>query len=148
MMHFTNPAGDGPFFAELRESGILAPDVIDRINESMGRPEAGTLNDFLLAGADLIPEKPWLAWLIRRHECHRFGRVNWHEEIAPLCSAGPAPGGNVPYRKCHDGSMLVAILRPDCRKAAEECWPTLRLWWAAATLSELRELGRAWKGAV
>ena len=37
MMHFTNPAGDGPFFAELRESGILAPDVIDRINERDGQ---------------------------------------------------------------------------------------------------------------
>jgi hypothetical protein len=148
MMHFTNAADDGPFFAELRESGILAPDVIDRIDAAMGRPEAGTLNDFLLAGAELISERPWLAWLIRRHDCHRYGRVDWHEEVAPLASAGPVARGNLPYRKCQDGSILVAVLRPDCRKATGNCWPGARLWWAAATLSELRELNHAWKGAA
>src|ERR1019366_4079099 len=117
MMHFTNPAGDGPFFAELRESGILAPDVIDRINESMGRPESGTLNDFLLAGADLIPEKPWLSWLIRRHGCHRFGRVVWHEEALGWAHEGLPPEGNLPFRQNAPGRLLVAVLRPDCREA-------------------------------
>jgi hypothetical protein len=148
MMHFQNPAEDGPFFAELRESGILAPDIIDRIDSDMGRPETGCLNDFLLAGAELIPDKMWLAWLIRRHGCHRFGRVSWHDEIAPLARTETAIGGNLPYRKCQNGSLLVAVLRPDRCKTTMERWPATQLWWAAGTLNELRELNNAWKEAA
>jgi hypothetical protein len=88
-MHFLNPALDGELMAELRDTGVLAPDLIDRIEAAMGRPECGTLNDFLLAGADLIPEKPWLSWLIRRHGCHRFGRVAWHDEAGAWVRGGP-----------------------------------------------------------
>ena len=92
MMHFIEPAADGELMAELRDAGLLAPDAIERIDALMGRPESGTLNDFLLAGAELIPEMPWLTWLIRRHGCHRFGQVVWHGEAAPWAQ-GDLPGG-------------------------------------------------------
>ena len=145
MMHFTNAALDGVFFGELREAGILTPEIIDRIDALMGRPETGTLNDFLLAGADLVPEKTWLTWLIRRHGCHRFGQVSMHEEIRAWATEGPPADCNLPYRRCGNGTILVALLRPDCADAALKRWLQSSLVWAAATLRELSDLRAAWR---
>ena len=134
--------------AELRDTGVLAPDLIDRIDAAMGRPESGTLSDFLLAGADLIPEKPWLSWLIRRHRCHRFGRVLWHEEALDWARDGLPSTGNLPFRKGEPGCVLVAVLRPDCLEATSRSFPAARLHWAAGTLGEIRQLHLAWRQAV
>ncbi len=110
MIHFIDSARDGELIAELRDEGVLARDVIALIDESMGRPESGTLNDFLLAGADFIPEKAWLSWLIRRYGCHRFGHV-WHGWMRPL--DGRAAG-------CHQRS----ICRFGAAQTAEFSWPS------------------------
>lgn len=147
MMHFTNPSIDGPCLAELREVGVLTPDVIERIDESIGRPETGTLNEFLLVGTDLIPEGAWLTWLIRRHGCHRFGRVQWHRDTAMWAKEASPAEGNLPYRSCADGVLLVAVLRPDVMPMTIQRWPTVRLHGAAATLRELRELHQHWPQA-
>jgi hypothetical protein len=152
MIHFIDSARDGELLAELKDESVLAPDVIARIDESMGRPESGTLNDFLLAGADLIPEKAWLSWLIRRHGCHRFGHVAWLDEAAAWAGGGVPPEGNLPVRRCVDGGILLAVLRPD-RLPATVRWliPTVpgqaasRLHLAAATLREMRKLRSAWE---
>jgi hypothetical protein len=129
--------------AELKDAGLLAPDVIDRIDAILGRPETGTLNEFLLAGAGVIPERPWLTWLIRRHGCHRFGRVAWQGEGAPWAQSEPTEPGNLPYRECDDRSLLVAVLRPDLLGETERRWPGPQHR-AAATLAEIRALHAAW----
>jgi hypothetical protein len=147
MMHFAEPAADGELMAELRDAGILAPDVIDRIDALLGRPETGTLNEFLLAGAEIIPEKPWLTWLIRRHGCHRFGRVGWRGEKAAWAQRDRPKEGNLPYRECEDHSLLLAVLRPDLLEITSRQWPA-PLHRAAATLTELRDLQAAWSQAA
>jgi len=144
-MHFINPAPDGELMAELRDAGVLAPDMIDRIEAAMGRPECGTLNDFLLAGADIIPAQPWLSWLIRRHGCHRFGRVAWHDEAGAWVRDGPSADGNLPFRRGAPDCALVAVLRPDCREATSRWVKVPRLHWAAGTLGEIRQLHLAWR---
>jgi hypothetical protein len=144
MMHFTSPAADNEMLAELRDALVLSPDVIERIDSAMGRPESGTLNDFLLAGAEIVPERPWLFHLIRRHGCHRFGRVGWHGEAAPCSGGGWPDDGNAPYRRCADGSFLLAILRPDHLPATLGRMKPARLHRAAATLCEIRDLRTAW----
>jgi hypothetical protein len=146
MMHFAEPAVDGELMAELRDAGLLAPDVIDCIDAILGRPETGTLNEFLLAGAELVPEKPWLTWLIRRHGCHRFGRVAWPEQGAAWTRLELPEAGNLPYRECDDGSLLVAVLRPDLLEATRLSWPAPQHR-AAATLAEMRALHAAWRSA-
>jgi len=147
MMHFAEPAADGELMAELRDAGLLAPDVIERIDLLLGQPETGTLNDFLLAGAEVIPEKPWLTWLIRRHGCHRFGRVAWDGAAAGWSQMEMPREGNLPYRECAGSSLLVAVLRPDLMAATARQWPVPQLR-AAATLAEMRALHAAWKGAA
>ncbi len=145
MMHFLEHAVDGELMAELRDVGLLAPDSLERIDALMGHPETGTLNAFLLAGAGVIPERPWLMWLIRHHGCHRFGRVAWHGAFAAWAQ-GDLPGeGNLPYRECDDHSLLVAVLRPDLLSATTRRWPA-PFHLAAATLSEMRDLHAAWPG--
>jgi hypothetical protein len=144
MMHFENHVVDGELMAELRDVGLLAPDTMERINALMGHPETGTLSAFLLAGADLIPEKPWLTWLIRHHGCHRFGRVLWPGG-SPIWAQGDLPEeGNLPYRECEDHRLLVAVLRPDFLAATARRWPET-IHRAAATLAEIRALQVAWR---
>jgi hypothetical protein len=147
MMHFRDPRADAGMLAELKEEGILTPDVIARTDAAMGHPESGTLNDFLLAAAVLIPEETWLAWLIRRHGCHRFGRVAWRDEAAPWAIPGAPPDGNLPWRRCADGAILVAVLRPDLLAAARSRLAPCRVHSAAATLNEMKLLFAAWTRA-
>jgi hypothetical protein len=144
MMHFHQRLIDGELMAELRDVGLLDPSLIEQIDRAMGRPEAGTLNEFLLAGADVISENAWLFWLIRQHGCQRFGRVSWRPEAEAWAQAGPPPDGNLPYRACSDGGRLLAVLRPDLLSATVERWPS-PLHRAAATLGEMRALHRAWE---
>ena len=144
MIHLPPGSGDAEFLADLKEAGILTPDVIERIDASLGRPENGTLDGFLVAGADFVRTDHWLSWLIRSHGCHRFGRVNWREEAAEWARTGAPSEANIPYRRCGDGSLLVAVLRPDRLPASAERWRTSRLLRAAATLGEIRELKSAW----
>jgi hypothetical protein len=146
MMHFMERA-DGAWLAELREAGLLTPDLTERIDAAMGRPESGTLNDFLMAGADILSAEAWLSWLIRRYGCHRFGRAVWREEAASwACSPAPADG-NLPLRTCADGSLVVAVLRPDRREATAGRYPERKLHWAAASLREMRDLHTVWRRA-
>ena len=147
-MHFLNPALDGELMAELRDTGVLTPDLIDRIDAAMGRPESGTLNDFLLAGASLIPEQPWISWLVRRHGCHRFGRVRWQEEAAEWARAGLGNTGNLPFRRGPSGCVLVAVLRPDSLEETARDFPGTRLCWAAGSLTEIQRLHVAWRRAA
>ena len=144
MMHFVDAARDGRLLAELRDEGVLGPDVISRIDESLGRPETGTLGDFLLAGAPFIPEKPWLSWLIRRHGCHRFGRASWGGDGEQWACGEAPPGPNLPYRSCADGSILVAVLRPDLLGETAARLGPRTLHPAAATPAETRALLSVW----
>jgi hypothetical protein len=148
MMHFEQPVRDGCLLAELKEWGLLTPDRMERIDLKLGRPEIGTLNQFLLAGAGIIPEGDWLSWLIRHHGCHRFGRVAWTEETAALAPRGPGPEGNLPYRRGPLGTPMVAILRPDRWEETAGRYGAAGAQRAAATLAELRELELAWKVRV
>lgn len=144
MMHFTERA-DGEWLAELKEAGLLTPDVTERIDAAMGRPESGTLNDFLMAGADIIPAEAWIFWLIRRFACHRFGQAVW-KDPAVVWARGPAPpDGNLPLRCCANGALVVAVLRPDLREATAERYPGRKLHWSAASLREMRDLHAAWR---
>ncbi len=145
MMHFIDRDADGALAGELREAGLLAPHLIDRIDAALGRPETGTLDAFLLAGAACIPERAWLSWLIRRHGCHRFGRVAWSDDVAEIARDGFPPEGNLPFRRCADGTLLTALFRPDRREATARRFTSFRLAWAAATLEEVRELHASWR---
>ena len=144
MMHL--PPRDGECLAELRDMSVLTPDILDQIDARLGRRERGTLNEILLGGADLIPEGPWLTWLIRRHHCHRFGRVKWKEAMAALGKGGPIGDGNLPYQRCVDGSLLLAVMRPDLLPSAMDFWKAATTHLAAASLVEMRELYAAWQG--
>ena len=144
MLHFVDSLRDGELLAELKDESVLAPDVIARIDDAMGRPESGTLNEFLIAGAEFVPENAWLSWLIRRHGCHRFGRVAWRDESAEWARAGPPPEGNLPFRRCPDGAWLVAVLRPDLLPATAARFKGVRFHAAAATLGEMAALRSAY----
>jgi hypothetical protein len=112
----------------------------------MGRPESGTLNEFLLAGADFISENNWISWLIRRYGCHRFTRAVWRNECAAWARDSLPPDGNLPYRRCDDGAVLVAVLRPDRREVtAKRFGEQTTIHWSASTLRELRDLHAAWR---
>jgi hypothetical protein len=145
MMHFIDQARDPAWLSELRESGLVTPDVTERIDAAMGRPESGTLNDFLLAGAEFIPEEPWLSWLIRRHGCHRYSRAVHRDEGTAWKEAGPSPEGNLPFRRGEGSVLLVALLRPDRREETIARHPGATILWAAATLREMRTLRLAWE---
>jgi hypothetical protein len=143
-MHFIDPSADAPMLAELKEMGILTPAMIERIDLKLNRPETGTLNELLLAGAEIVAERDWLSWQIRRHGCHRFGRVAWREEAAEWAQANPPSDGNLPYRRGLNGNPLVALLRPDLWEATAARFGRAQPHRAAATLGEIRELARAW----
>lgn len=138
-MHFHNPDLDAGLLGDLKDAGVLDPGVIERIHESMGRPESGSLTDFLLAGAEHIPEKPWVYWLIRRHGCHRFGRVALRAGAESWCGSVPADG-NLPYLGTPDGTVVVAVLRPDLLAATAARLAPRPILPAAGTLRELRDL--------
>jgi hypothetical protein len=140
MMHLNSADNDDSLLAELKDAEVLDPGSIERIHEAMGRPESGSLTEFLLAGADIIPGNPWLTWLIRRHGCHRFGRVSWRQGEAGWGIAPAAMGPNLPYRRTTEGVFLVAVLRPDLLAATAKRLSPHRLLRAAGTLSELRDL--------
>ena len=143
-MHFLDPKTDGEFMAELRDASLLPPDVLERIDAQMGRPETGTLDELLLAGADAISEPDWIAWLIRRHGCHRFGPVVWAAAAGTRVPGELAALSNLPYGVSADGGLLMATLRPDRRADGAERFGAPRLLWAAATLRESRALRVAW----
>jgi hypothetical protein len=145
MMHFLEPRADADLLAELRDAGLLTPETIERIDVRMGRPESGRLDDFLLAGAGDIPAPDWIAWLIRRHGCHRFGPVRWNEALGRGPQIEPVDSPNLPYGMSRDGGLLVAVLRPDLRSALERRRLAPRLLWAAATLRECADLRSAWR---
>jgi hypothetical protein len=141
MLHFRDAAADGEWMAELKDAGLLAPDQIDRIDALMGRPETGTLNEFLLAGAELVAEKAWLSWLIRRHGCHRYGQAVVRDPVSAWPAHDPVPAdGNLPFRQCEDRTLLVAVLRPDFLPATGARLPAQSWHPAAATLREVRDL--------
>ena len=147
MMHLNSAEGDDGLLAELKDAGVLDPGSIERIHEAMGRPESGSLTDFLLAGSDVIPEGPWLTWLIRRYGCHRFGRVAWRPGEAECGVALGAIGPNLPYRWATHGTLMVAVLRPDQLAVTASLLAPRRLLWAAGTLLELRNLRNSWVNA-
>jgi hypothetical protein len=145
VIHLLPGSTDEALASELRESGILTPDVIERIDAALGRPEHCDLDDFLLSGAEIIKAADWLSWLIRRHGCHRFGRVAWHEDAREWLRGGMPDDLNLPYRRCADGRPLVAVLRPDKVTLTVERMRKETPVWAAATLAEVRALKIAWE---
>jgi len=146
MIHLLPGSPDEIFVSELREAGILTPDVMERIDSSLNRPEHCLLDEFLLAGAGFIKTNDWLSWLIRQHGCHRFGRVAWSGDACAWISEGLPADGNLPYRRCADGRVMVAVLRPDRLPATYERLRDSRPLWAAATLNEILDLKNAWNG--
>jgi hypothetical protein len=140
MMHFINSEEDGVLLGDLKDAGVLDPGTIERIHEAMGRPESGSLTEFFLAGAEFIPEKPWLYWLIRRHSCHRFGRVTWLAEDEAWAGDPVPKDANLPYRQTPEGALLIAVLRPDFLAATAKRLAPRTLLWAAGTPVELRDL--------
>jgi hypothetical protein len=144
MMHFVNADDDGGLLAELKDAEVLDPGSMEQIHELMGHPESGSLTEFLLAGANVIPVNPWLYWLIRRHGCHRFGRVSLHAEEAGDGRAQAPMDANLPYRRTPGGALLVAVLRPDLMAATAKRLAPNRALWAAGTLPEIRDLREAW----
>ncbi|MDP3072661.1 MAG: hypothetical protein Q8N18_20370 [Opitutaceae bacterium] len=148
MMRFQNSARDGEFMAGLRDAGILTPDLIDRIDAAMGRPDSGALTDFLLAGAEIIPELAWLTWLIRRHGCHRVGPVALQPDTLAAIANRDALGDNLPYRFTADDSLLIAVVRPDRWAEEAQLLTPRRCIKVAATLREARALRTAWRHPV
>ncbi|HEX3728418.1 MAG TPA: hypothetical protein VHV47_01345 [Opitutaceae bacterium] len=144
MIRLRQPA-DAALLADLKDAGLLTPDILEGMEAAAGRPEEATLNEYLLAGAERVSEEAWLAWLIRRHGCHRYGRVSWRAEAQAWARSGLPPEGNLPCRACADGRhALLAVMRPDRIAASERRYPGLIWLRAAATLPEMRDLHSAW----
>lgn len=142
MAAFADPA-ERVLLADLKEAGVLTPAVMDAIHSALGRAERYSLDEFLLAGADAIDERHWLSWLIRHHECYRFGPVRLDEAAAgnwppPATRDMPLPS-NLPYCRIESGMYLIAVLRPDQETHGFR---------AAATLAELKELRTAWRRRI
>lgn len=137
---------DAALLAELRECGLVTPATVERISAELGRPESIALDRFLLAGRAWIDGHAWLAWLIRRRGCSRFGPVAANEVVfAAAGSRDLSAEPNLPYRMTADGRTMFAVLRPDRRAAtARRVAPGSALW-AAATLDELHALREAWR---
>ncbi len=148
MMRFQNAARDGEFMAALRDAGILTPDLIEKIDAAMGRPDSGALTDFLLAGAEVIPELAWLTWLIRQHGCHRVGPVALQPDTLDAVTNREALGENLPYRFTADDSFLIAVVRPDRWASDTANLAPRRCIKVAATLREARALRTAWRHPV
>jgi hypothetical protein len=144
MMSFLQPSVDSPLYTELKECGLLPPDVVDRIETKLNRPESGTLDHYLLAGADAISEPDWLRWLVRHHGCHRFGPVAWRDDAAMWARPDIASEPNRPFRRSLDGNPVIAVMRPDRWARTAAGYAGYRPERAAATLAEIRELKAAW----
>jgi hypothetical protein len=144
MIHLVPGSGDETLVSELREAGVLTPDVMEHIDASLGRPEDCLLDEFLLSGAEFIRENDWISWLIRRHGCHRFGRVFWPDNGSAWINGCLPDDGNIAYRRCANGDVLVAVLRPDKIPDTSERLKGVRPLWAAATLREIRDLRATW----
>lgn len=139
MAAFVDPA-ERALLAELKEAAIITPAVTEAIQVALGRAEHYSFEEFLLAGAEAIDERHWLSWLIRQQNCLRFGPVVLDGAEAegwppPAARDEPLPA-NLPYARLKSGAFLYGVLRPD---VAVEGYR------AAATLTELRELRRAWE---
>ncbi len=147
-MRFHNTTHDGEFMAGLRDAGILTPDLIEKIDTVMGPPDSGALTNFLLAGAEIIPELAWLTWLIRRHGCHRVGAVALHSDTLSAITNRDSLGDNLPYRLTADDSFLIAVVRPDRWAADTSIFAPRRCIKVAATLREARALRTAWRHPV
>jgi hypothetical protein len=147
MIHLLPGSTDENYVSELREAGVLTPDVMERIDAFLGQPEFCLLDEFLLSGADFIQSNEWISWLIRRHGCHRFGRICWPDDASAWKSEGVTADGNIPYRRCPNGRVLVAVLRPDKLPATLERLKDSHPLWAAATLREIRDLRDAWSAS-
>jgi hypothetical protein len=138
-------SADAALLADLKDAGLLTPDILEGMEIAADRPEDGTLNEYLLAGAKLVSEEAWLLWLIRRHGCHRYGRIGWRDEALTWARSGLPPEGNLPFRPCADGQhALLAVMRPDRIVASERRYPGTTWLRAAATLTEMRDLHAAW----
>jgi len=139
---------DRELLAELKEAGLVTPITLESICARLVPGEEPGLSEFLLAGADLVPEADWLTWMIRRHGCFRFGPVHlaadfgserWqalaYRELPPLEQHPNLPYAMLPVPAAGRPACLVAVLRPD--------YPVPGLP-AAATLPEIRDLRRRW----
>jgi len=139
---------DRELLAELKEASLVTPIVLEAIHGRLDDEEHTDLNEFLLAGADLIDEREWLIWMIRRHGCYRFGPVRlavdaggerWVQaglaDAERIREAANLPYAVLPVPKAGQPACMVAVLRPDLPVSG------LR---AAATLRELRQLRADW----
>lgn len=67
-MFFLNQAKDTPLLQELLREGVFT----SAFWESLPLPADGYLMDVLITHQGKVPERPWLDWLIRRHNCTRI----------------------------------------------------------------------------
>lgn len=67
-MFFLNQAKDTPLLQELLREGVFT----SAFWEALPLPADGHLMDVLIAHQSKVPERPWLDWLIRKHNCTRI----------------------------------------------------------------------------
>lgn len=144
MISFLQGSEDDLFLLELRDVGIITPDITKKIEASLVRNSQINLSEFLIAGADYINQGQWLSYLIRFKGCYRFGAVNWNEQAKLWSYQGLPSDANFPYLLTGEQRGMVAILRPDRLKETASRLKALRPLWAAPTLNEIKALRKAW----
>ncbi len=93
-MFFLNQAKDTPLLQELLREGVFT----SAFWEALPLPADGHLMDVLIAHAGKVPERPWLDWLIRKHNCTRIPGLE------------PTPA----FIKSTDRRLLTDSVRYDC----------------------------------
>jgi hypothetical protein len=144
MISFLQGSEDDLLVVELREAGLLTPEIIKKIDSTLTKPSPINLSEFLLAGADYINTGHWLSWLIRKKGCYRFGTVKWNDQAKLWSYQGLPSDANFPYLLSGEERGLVAVLRPDRLHVTAQRLRALRPLWAAATLSEIKALRNSW----
>jgi hypothetical protein len=93
-MFFLNQAKDTPLLQEIIREGVFN----SALWESFALPGEGYLMDVLVANKEKIPEKPWIDWLIRKHNCTRI----------------PSIEPSAAFVKGVDRQLLSESLKADC----------------------------------
>ena len=93
-MFFINHAKDNALLQELIREGVFN----SALWESLSLPPEGYLMDALLANRSKIPERAWIDWLIRKHQCTRI----------PALEPTPA------FIKAVNRQILADCLKTDC----------------------------------
>jgi len=111
-MFFLNQAKDAPLYQELIREGVMTAGLWD----SLPLPSEGHLMDVLIGHRSKISDKPWIDWLIRKHNCTRVPALEpdftFVKELQRSLVADSLKADCFPLR-VGNNHLYIGIGRPD-----------------------------------